>query len=467
MEFMPVTESMFLIAETREQPMHVAGLQLFIPRAGQTGDELAEEIHQTFLAATDVHHTFLKRPAAPVNLAGYAAWQQDDDIDFDYHVRRVVLPRPGEIKNLLRYVSLNHGNLMDRSRPMWEVHIIEGLADGRVAIYSKIHHSVVDGVSALRMLQRTLSTDPDDRNGTAFWDRKVHRRKKRAPAEPQSLMSKVTGADGSAIQTADDVVGMAPAAAKVAAAGFRKKDFVAPMQSAPKTMLNVPIGAARRFACQDWPTDRLRAVAKKHGVTVNDVIVAMSSGALRSYLEANDALPEESLTAMVPVSLHMDGDDKSNAVSAVIVRLATNVDSPEERLKAIQASANEAKNVVRGLKPLQQLALGAANIWPLAFATVPGFVNFTPHAFNLVISSVPGKSEPLYWNGAQLDGCYPASISLDGQAMNITITSVGGKTSFGIVGARAQLPSVQRMLDYLENALAELEDLAPMAEKSA
>ena len=122
---------------------------------------------------------------------------------------------------------------------------------------------------------------------------------------------------------------------------------------------------------------------------------------------------------------------------------------------------------MRGLRPLQQLALGAANVAPLAASTVPGAYKIAGLNFNLVISNVPGNRKDLYWNGARLDGCYPASISLDGQAMNITITSVGGKTSFGIVGARAQLPSVQRMLDYLENALAELEDLAPMAEKSA
>lgn len=460
MQYMPVTESMFLIAETRDQPMHVGGLQLFIPRDGQTAAELADEIHERFEAATEFQDAFLRRPAGSV--AGYLAWQHADEIDFDYHVRRIALPRPGEIKDLLRYVSLNHGTLLDRSKPMWELHIIEGLKDGRLALYTKVHHSTVDGVTALRMLQRCLNTDPEDRSGTAFWDAHLRRRRrKRAPKPEKSLFGKVTDTVGTVVRTADDIVGLAPAAAKVAVSGMRNKDFVPPMKAAPKTMLNVPIGAARRFAAQDWPTERIRAAARRHGVTVNDVILAMCSGALRAYLSDHDALPDESLTAMVPVSLH-DAESEGNNVTAILARLATDLPAPADRLREIRASTASAKNVVRGLRPLQQLALGAANLWPLAFSPMPGGLDLSPQMFNVVISNVPGTDEQLYWNGARLDGCYPASIPVEGQAMNITITSVSGKTAFGITGARAQLPSLQRMLDHLETALTELEVIDPI-----
>ncbi|MFZ2510553.1 MAG: wax ester/triacylglycerol synthase family O-acyltransferase [Gordonia sp. (in: high G+C Gram-positive bacteria)] len=460
---MPVTQSMFLVAETRDQPMHVGGLQLFIPRAGQTADELAEEVHATFTSATDIQPLFLRRPASPASIAGYTAWQHAHDIDFDYHVRRIVLPRPGDIKSLLRYVSLNHGALLDRSRPMWEVHIIEGLADGRLALYTKIHHSLADGVTALRLLQRTLSPDPDDRTGTAAWDNAILRRKKKRKSTPTTgLLGQVTGAVGSALRAADDVIGMAPAAAKVAAAGLLDRDFVAPLQQAPDTLLNVPIGSARRFAAQDWPTDRLRDVARRHHVTFNDVILAMCSGALRRYLNDQGALPEHSLNACLPVSLHDEASGDGNAVTAVVVRMATDVDDPASRLREITRSTTSAKTVVRKLKPLQSLALGAANIWSLAFAPVPGFVNFTPRGFNLIISSIPGPESKLYWNGAEMDGCYPVSIAMEGLAMNITVTTVGGKANFGILGARTQLPSLQRILDHLEVSLAELEDIDPI-----
>lgn len=472
-EYMPVTHSMFLVAETRDQPMHVGGLQLFVPRAGQTAEELAEEVHATFVSATDIQPLFLRRPASPASIAGYTAWQHARDIDFDYHVRRIVLPRPGDIKSLLRYVSLNHGALLDRSRPMWEVHIIEGLADGRLALYTKMHHSLADGVTALRILQRTLSDDPDDRSGTAFWDnellrRRARRRKAKAdssgPAPRTNLLDKAAGLVGAAAKAADDLIGIPLTAAKIAAVGVFDKDFVAPLQQAPATALNVPIGSARRFAAQDWPLERLRTVAHRHHITFNDVLLAMCSGALRRYLRDDlGSLPEASLNACVPVSLHeQGGGGDGNAVTAILVRMATDVDDPAERLAEITRSTASAKLVVRGLKPLQSLALGAANIWSLAFAPVPGFVNFTPRGFNLIISSVPGPEAKQYWNGAEMDGCYPVSIPMEGLAMNITVTTIGGKAHFGVIGARAQLPGLQRILDHLESALTELEEVEPI-----
>lgn len=467
MKLIPPTESMFLVAETRDQPMHVGGLQLFVPREGQTAAELADEFHQSLLNVSEIADIFLKKPASPARVAGYFAWQQADELDLDYHVRRIALPRPGAILDLLRYVSLNHGTLLDRSKPMWEIHIIEGLADGRLAIYSKVHHSVVDGVTALRLLQRTLTEDPDDRSGTAFWDSRLKRKRKPRPPKPErSLFQKVTGTVGSVAKTADDVIGMVPATAKVAFTGVRDSDYAPPMVAAPKTMLNVPIGAARRFAAQDWPTARIRAAAARHGITVNDVILAMCAGALRSYLADYDDLPKESLVAMVPVSLH-DGHTDGNSVTAILAKLATNLDDPADRLREIRASTASAKNVVRSLPGLQQLALGAANIAPLALSLVPGTAGYTPQGFNLVISNVPSTEDQLYWNGARLDGCFPASIPVEGQALNITITSISGKTCFGLVGARAQLPSLQRMLDYLEVSLTELEEMDPLVSAPA
>lgn len=463
MQYMPVTDAMFLVAETRDQPMHVGGLQLFIPREGQSPDELAEEMAENFhVPSGDVSPAFLKRPATPAQIAGYTAWSYDDEIDFDYHVRRAILPRPGAIRDLLQYVSLNHGSLLDRRRPMWEAHIIEGLADGRVAVYTKFHHSVVDGVTALRLLQRSLSADPDERSMTAVWDarRKTSHPPRPAP-KPKGLLSSISGVASQVAGIAEQVIGLGPAAAKVAVTGLTDKDYVAPLQQAPSTILNVPIGSARRFAAQDWPIERLRAVGKAQGMTLNDVMVAMCSGALRTYLADHDALPDESLVAVLPVSLHNEGDSDGNSITAIAVRMATDIADPAERVAAIKASTNSAKATVRGLRPLQAIALGAATIWPLAFSTIPGFVQYTPTGFNLMISSVPGPDEPLYWNGARLDGCYPVSIPVEGLALNITIATISGKANFGITGARSELPSLQRILDHLETTLAELEALPP------
>lgn len=464
MEYMPVTESMFLIAETREQPMHVGGLQLFVPREGQTSTELAEEVFETYHSCKTVRRLFRKRPASPVSLMGNLAWTYDDDIDFDYHVRRAVLPPPGRIRELLRYVSLNHSALLDRNRPMWEIHVIDGLEDGRVATYTKVHHSLLDGVSALRLLERSLSTDPDDRTGTAPWDPALSRR--REPKTSGSRLPSLSGVVHLAAQALDaavQIAGAGPAVAKIAWTAVTDSEFASPFVPAPRTILNVPIGSARRFAAQQWPMTRLRAVADELGITLNDVILTMCSGALRSYLIDRDGLPDAPLLAALPVSMHGDSTSMGNSITAILTNLATDQPDPERRLATIVGSSRSAKQVIRGLSPLQALMFGAAAIAPLALATVPGFVRYTPPQFNLMISNVPGPSEDLYWNGARLVGSYPVSIAMEGCALNITVTSTAGQVNFGLIGARKELPSLQRLLTHLDTALEELEKVAGIA----
>lgn len=465
MPYMPITESMFLIAETREQPMHVGGLQLFVPREGQSSNELAEEMVERFYACTELHSLFRKRPASPASVMGYTAWSFDEEIDFDYHVRRAVLPRPGRVRELLRYVSLHHSALLDRNRPMWEVHIVEGLDDGRVALYTKIHHSLIDGVSALRMLQRTLSTDPDDRSGSAPWDPALYRRSRKPKAPNPSRIPGLSGAmglAGAALEVGGQLVGMVPATTKIAWTAMTNKDFAAPFRPAPKTILDVPIGSARRFAAQQWPTERLRAVAQQMDITLNDVVIAMCSGALRSYLIDRDALPSAPLIAAVPVSMHLGGPDgkDGNSITAILANMATDQPDPERRLHTLVNSMRESKKVIRGLAPLQALAYGAATIASLAFATIPGFVRYTPPQFNIIISNVPGPSEHMYWNGARLDGVYPVSVAMEGLALNITVTTTAEHVNFGLIGARKELPSLQRLLTHLDTALEELEKVA-------
>lgn len=466
MKYMPVTDSMFLIAETREQPMHVGGLQLFEPRAGQSATELAEEMFETFHdTAVTVDATFRRRPAPPAAILGNLAWTHDEEIDFDYHVRRAVLPPPGRVRELLRYVSLNHGALLDRNRPMWEMHIVEGLTDGQVALYSKIHHSLVDGVSALRLLQRTLTTDPYDRAGRTPWTLTTRAR----PANTHSSTPRGSARDsmsgllrraGGVVDAAGQLAGIGPAAARIAWTAATNDNFAAPFVPAPKTMLDVAIGSARRFAAQQWRIERLHAVAEAMDITLNDVVVAMCSGAMRSYLIDNDALPDESLIALMPVSMHSAEDTKSNAITAIMCKLATDQPDPKRRLDELVGSTREAKNVVRGLGSLQALALGAVSVAPLALATVPGFHRLTPPQFNLMISNVPGPSEELYWNGARLTGVYPVSIPMEGLALNITVTSTAGHINFGLTAARRELPSMQRLLTHLDTALEELEKVA-------
>lgn len=458
MSYMPVTDSMFLMAESREHPMHVGGLQLFTPPEG-AGPDYVRSVVETMRAHTKVSEKFGRRPADPVGLLGNAWWSGVDSIDLDYHVRHSALPQPGRIRELFQQVSLWHETLLDRHRPMWEVHVIEGLEDGRFAVYSKVHHSLVDGVSALRYMTLALSPDPGDREGRVVWQPGLGRRRKAEPVaapskgvlpfNPLNTAKQIGGLTG-------ELLGMLPASMKVAGTSIRDHDYKAPFQ-APHTIFNVPIGGARRFVAQSYSLDRIDAVRQKAGATVNDIVLAMCGAALRAYLLELNELPDRSLTAMVPVSLHKEGtESSSNAVGAVISTLATDLTDPAGRVTAIQDSVRAARKVMGELSPLQVLALSAANIAGLAPGMLPGYRGARP-PFNLVISNVPGPREAMYWNGAHLDGVYPASIPWEGQAVNITICTNNRNLEFGITACRTSVPHVQRLIHHLEDALAELE----------
>jgi WS/DGAT/MGAT family acyltransferase len=450
MDLMSPTDSVFLLTETREHPMHVGGLQLFEPPDG-AGPEFVREIYDALIANRDFQPTFRKRPAWVVGGLANVAWAYDDpdDIDIDYHLRRSALPSPGRVRELLELTSRWHSTLLDRHRPLWEAHLVEGLNDGRFALYSKSHHSLIDGVSALKLMQRTLSTDPGDPEMRAAWN--LPRRGKRSDSSGRSRWQTLRQAAGS-------VAAFGPSTWSLARAALVEQQLTLPF-AAPRTMLNVPIGGARRFAAQSWSLDRIKSIKRAAGVTVNDVVLAMCSGALRYYLLDEHALPDTPLIAMVPVSLRTAGeaDAGGNMVGSILCNLATDAEDPATRLETISESMRGNKKVFAELPRLQAFALSAFLIAPLGLAAVPGFVSSAPPPFNIVISNVPGPTEPMYWGGARLDGNYPLSIALDGQALNITLTNNAGNIDFGLVGCRRSVPHLQRLLGHLESSLKDLE----------
>ena len=443
---MSPTDAIFLMGESREHPMHVGGLQLYeLPQGA--GQGFVREFYEQLIAQQDFQPTFLKRPATFVGGIANLGWSYDKNIDIDYHVRRSALPSPGRVRELLELTSRLHSSLLDRHRPLWETHIIEGLKDGRFAVYTKIHHALIDGVSAQKLVQRALSSDPDDPEIRAPWSLP---KRKRKPI-PASALS-------SLINTAGSLAALAPSTVSLARAALFEQQLTLPF-GAPRTMLNVKIGGARRCAAQSWSLERIKSVKKAAGVTVNDVVLAMCSGALRYYLLERNALPDMPLLAMVPVSLRTEGeaDAGGNLVGAILCNLATDTDDPAARLQTVSDSMRSNKKVFSQLPRFQALALSAMNTAALALAAVPGWVASTPPPFNIVISNVPGPTQAMYYGGARLDGNYPLSIVLDGQALNITLANNADNLDFGLVGCRRSVPHLQRLLAHLESSLKDLE----------
>ncbi|MDF2824737.1 MAG: diacylglycerol O-acyltransferase [Mycobacterium sp.] len=436
--------------------MHVGGLQLYRPPEG-AGPEFVGELYRSMAAHTDFEPTFRKHPATILGGIANVGWAFDNDIDLDYHLRRSALVQPGRVRDLLELVSRVHGTLLDRHRPLWESYLIEGLNDGRFAVYTKVHHSLLDGVSAIKLTERTLSEDPADTTVRVPWNLPSRTRTKPrdggGDGEGGGLarlpgLSAATGAVGS-------LAALLPSTMNLARAALLEQQLTIPF-GAPKTMFNVNIGGARRVAAQSWPLERIRRVKAAADVTINDAILAMCAGALRAYLLERNALPDRALIAMVPVSMRGDTEAEGggNQVGAILCSLATDVGDPAERLRTISGSMRSNKKVFSELPKMQALALSAVNIAALG---LPGFVSTTRPPFNLVISNVPGPRKPLYWNGARLDGNYPFSIALDGQALNITMANNGDNLDFGLVGCRRSVPHLQRLLGHLEDSLKDLE----------
>ncbi|WP_350280662.1 wax ester/triacylglycerol synthase family O-acyltransferase [Kribbella sp. HUAS MG21] len=475
-------DAMFLGGESREQPMHVGGLMLFELPEGAGRDHVFPErsrdfvsrLYQDLVAAPEVNPLFARRVRNRLPDLGYWSWEQDDEIDLEYHVRLSALPRPGRYRELFELTSRLHGTLLDRHRPLWEMYLIEGVESRRFAIYSKIHHSMIDGVTALRWMQDTLTTDPTRTDMPATYALPLGAEDRTAltadvggiptAAELLAAAGRLPGRTiASAAHAVEGVGRLLGELAGLPPAGLKSLMHSTMPFQAPRTIFNQPVTGARRFAAQSWPIERLEKVRAITGATLNDVLLAMCSGALRNYLLDLNALPDKALTAMVPVSLRTaDGaPGGGNSLATLIADLATDQADPEQRIQRIMASTAQAKSVLSGLSPLQNLIVGALGFGVAGPAAVlPGVAGRTTPPYNLVISNVPGPTEsPLYWNGSRLLGMYPASIVLNGQALNISVTSYAHQLHFGLIGCRRTVPHLQRMLTHLETSLTELENL--------
>ncbi|MGL5827314.1 MAG: WS/DGAT/MGAT family O-acyltransferase [Nocardioides sp.] len=456
----------FLLAENRRMPMHVGGLSLYqLP--SDAGRSYIRDLYEVLRRPKphQIAPLFRKHPLRSPRTAGAWVWADDDEFDIDYHVRHSALPKPGRIRELFELVSRLHSQRMAIERPLWEWSLIEGLTGRRIAMYAKVHHSLIDGVGASRFLQSAYSTDPDLRDMPAPWMCRASTARKSPATGAASADEPISvAALRQAIGITTEAAGLPGALLDTLRRSLRNEASALAL-FAPRTILNQPISGSRRFAAQDWPLDRLRAIGKGAGTTVNDVVLAMCSGAMRAYLSEMGELPASSLVAMVPIALRRPRTDTGragNAIGSVMVRLGTDLDDPADRLDTVHRSMLEGREAFSSMTPMQVQAMSALGQVP---ALLPSLLRMADlkmtgllrPAYNLVISNVPGPRSTLYFNGAELLGTYPLSIPIDGMALNITCTSYVDKMAFGLTGCRRTVPHLQRLLTHLDTELGALE----------
>jgi diacylglycerol O-acyltransferase len=458
------TSVAFLYAENRRQPMHVGGLQLFKKPEG-AGRNYVRDMYETMSTPQAIAPLFLKHPRRSLATAGQYVWEPDAQFDIEHHVRHSALPKPGRVRELLDLCSRLHSTRLGRERPLWEAHVIEGLRDGRVALYTKVHHGLVDGVSAMRLMQSVLSTDPDLRDMAPPWGARPPRPEVDRPASEPTPSSEVPAAAlRTALGISAEAAGLPGALIRTLSAGVRNETSALSLY-APRTMFNQGITGSRRFAAQDWPIERMQAIGKATGTTLNDVVMAMCSGALRSYLIDFDALPETSLVSMVPIGLNakqsqVASADGGNAVGAVMVQLGTHLPDAGDRLESVHRSMGQGKAALSSMTPTQIIAMSALGMSPTLLTSVMRMHGLVRPPFNVIISNVPGPNSTRYYNGAEMVGTYPLSIPINGMALNITCNSYADKMCFGITGCRRTVPHLQRLLTYLDDELGALEAAA-------
>ena len=390
-------------------------------------------------------------------------WEIVDNIKVEDHLYLHALPKPGGQRELGELVSRLHVNRLDRSRPLWETHLIEGLEGGRYAVYQKIHHSQFDGKRGMSLAHHTRSPKASTRGLPPIWSvtlDKAERAGKPKPAvEPPSKL-KALASWGKALSSMS------------AARKNKPGEGVIAPYSAPQTILNGPLTARRRLGTQSLPIARMKALgaAIEGGATVNEILLAVCGGALRRYLVEQNALPEQPLIAACPVAIPRKEEGAAgSAVGQILVSLGTHVADPKQRLLAVVASSKVNKELMKAIEGEAYAHYTELSMVPQVLAAKGGFGHKVLNA-NLVISNVPGPREAQYTNGALLESMYAASMLLAGQALNITVSNFGDNLDMGIMACPDLCPSPQKIAVYAGEELTLLEramGLKPQARKAA
>jgi diacylglycerol O-acyltransferase len=389
-----------------------------------------------------------------VHTASLPSWVTDQRFDINYHVRHLALPKPGKLEDLLELTSRLHSQILDRTRPLWEFYLIEGLENEQFAMYLKMHHAAIDGMGGMELMKNWFNLCASD-EAKAPWACMPNHRDKASHAS--------SGLFGGTAKLFDDMFAnsrMVQDLSKMLfgqylkTIGFDNNASPVPF-SAPHSMFNVPINSTRRFVVKTVSLKEVEALGKQAKATVNDIVLTLCSSALRKYMMDKKALSKRSLIASVPVSVRHESGP-GNQITYVMANLATDEPDTMTRLDIISKSTKDAK------KELVDVSASAATNFAFlaqGLVAVMNHLNISrmmPPAANLIISNVPGPREPLYFGQAKLKATYPLSVLIDGQALNITVVSYCDSIHFGLMACQDTIPDLNLLADYIESAIDDI-----------
>jgi WS/DGAT/MGAT family acyltransferase len=451
MNYLSPLDAAFLRMESKRTPMHVGAMMTF-----KLPDDAPPDFVRKLMEQMRTH-PFMPAPfncrLARTRLSRFAPAWVETKVDMEYHVRHSALPFPGGERELGVLVARMHSHPLDLSRPLWECHLIEGLENRRFALYFKAHHCAIDGMGAMKMVQKWLSRDPNDKNGIGPW---IVAMKPEQESEPKSetLMERFKRPVAVAAEQARGVRDLIRGLNKMT----RGEDSgTRAALTTPRSLFNVAVSQQRRLGTQILDLNRIKAVARATNSSANDVLIAVCGGAIRRYLEEQNALPEKSLLASVPVALMRAPDQGGNAVAGFVVPIGTEMPEASDRVARINRVTTRSKDELMEMTPAALSQLALLGIAPFLLGQMTGTLPKIPPMFNFVISNVVLSKDSLYLMGAELEAMYPVSFLFDGYALNITLVGYKDRVAVGFLGCREAIPSLQRLAVYTQEALAELE----------
>tara|TARA_R110002110_G_scaffold205066_5_gene416855 strand:+ start:34266 stop:35639 length:1374 start_codon:yes stop_codon:yes gene_type:complete len=450
MEKLSSQDAGFLRIESGHCPFHVAGLMILKLPEGASPQYL-RSLARRCGQLNEVWPAFSKKLHHADNLNN-AAWVDADDYCPSRHVYHYALPPPGRMDDLLQLVTRAHERPLDRSRPLWEMHVIEGLGNNRFALYCKVHHALVDGVGAMKMIQSLFSTSPQHKLDV----KKDYPRIEKHATHP-SLFRQLGKISKSLLNQGKALPELSRLLAHMGVDTLQgKEDAMRLPFTAPRSLFNQNLDSCRSISIADLPLGTIKKMARTSGGTINDVLLAICGGALRRYLREHGALPRQSLVAGMPVSLKSAGDTDGNRLTYIVSPFFTNESSDLKRLKRVIKVTREAKSELGKMSITASEDFYALVMAPTVLLTLTGNATRFRPAINAIFSNVPGSREKLYLDGAELESLYPLSIVTDGMGLNITVVSHANKLCFAIASCPTQQPGVDQLGKLLKASYHDL-----------